>query len=89
MRTSQHIIAAALFIGLASASFAGPGAEYFQRRAKKADKPLPVATASSEEAKSPSARSKLPACCRDVVSYKRGPSGKTSTRVVTHECSCS
>lgn len=87
MKTSQRVIAAAMFLGLVSASFAGPGAEYFQRRAKKVEQTSQSSTAPAD--KKASATSESPACCRDTVSYKSGPSGKTSTRVVKHECSCS
>lgn len=87
MKTSQRVIATALFLGLVSASFAGPGAEYFQRRTKKMETTPSAASAPAD--KKESARSENSACCRDSVSYKPGPSGKTSTKVVKHECSCS
>lgn len=88
MKMSKLVITAALFIGLASVSFAGPGAGYFQRRAKSPAATLPTSTLSTDatDKAKPAAKSASCGKCRDVTIYQPSPNGRTTTRVVKHEC---
>lgn len=89
MKTSKLAITAALFLGFASASFAGPGAGYFQRRAKSPVTTPPAATVSADTSDKTASAAKTATCgtCRDVITYQPSPNGRTKTRVVKHECS--
>ena len=88
MKMSKLVITAALFIGLASVSFAGPGAGYFQRRAKSPAATPPAAAVSADPTAKTTPAAKHPTCgkCRDVTIYQPSPNGRTTTRVVKHEC---
>jgi hypothetical protein len=87
MKSSKCVIISALFLGLASVSIAGPGPDYFQRRANKTTATPPTASATVDSKKASNTERSGCGSCRDVISYKPGPSGKTTTRIVKHECS--
>lgn len=82
MKTSNLAITTALFLGLASVSFAGPSADNFRRRANKTTATPPVATATVENKNTAKAEKDHCGSCRDVITYKPSPSGKTTTRIV-------